>query len=182
MPALRAAAPRGTVASETRPSLAVAQDREADASSRSACRAIARDSSAGERTGLPSIATITSVGSSLPSAGKPGSTASTSAPVVERRHLRPSARSATAAAICCEVAISESVDLLLLGARDARRDDLGGRVEVGAALEAAEELLEQRRLADDHVDEVDAAAVVRVVAAGDVTSGATGWARSGRKM
>ena len=53
------------------------------------------------------------------------------------------------------------VHLILLRGRGPGRDDLVGRVEVGAGVEAAEQLLEQRRLADDHVDEVDAAAVRR---------------------
>ncbi len=41
-------------------------------------------------------------------------------------------------------------------------------MEVGAVVQAAEQPLEQCRLANDHVDEVDAAAIVRIAPAGDL--------------
>ena len=49
------------------------------------------------------------------------------------------------------------IDPAALLLADARRVDGLGRVEVGAVVQAAEEPLEQRRLPHDDVDEVDAA-------------------------
>ena len=94
----------------------------------------------------------------------------------------PSARSATAAATCCEVFISEtstwSFCALVMP---------GGTTSFAGYRSApecrpAEELLEERRLADDHVDEVDPAGPVGSWPPATATSGATGCARSGRKM
>ena len=72
--------------------------------------------------------------------------------------FRPSARRATAAAICCERVISPQVDPAALLVVHARRDDAGrAGTSVGAVAEPGDQALEQRRLAHDHVDEVDAA-------------------------
>ena len=49
------------------------------------------------------------------------------------------------------------VDASTLVVPDARRVDGTGRVQVGPLVQAAEELLEDGRLADDHVQEIDAA-------------------------
>ena len=54
-----------------------------------------------------SIATIVSVGSSFPAAGRPLWIAETIAPVGTIVTFRPSARSATAAATCCDDFISD---------------------------------------------------------------------------
>ena len=67
---------------------------------------ISNFTSAGVRTGLPSTATITSVGSSFPTAGSPPMMSVTSAPVFWVFTLSPAARSATLAAICCDCFIS----------------------------------------------------------------------------
>ena len=121
-------------------------------------RDIAVVTSAGLRTRLPSIATITSSGSSLPSAGKPAPTWSIErAGRAQSRLACPRARSATAAATCCECCMSCRSTAPSLRVADAGRIDVARRVQVGALVQAAEELLEHRRLADDHVDEVDAA-------------------------
>ena len=104
----------------------------------------------------------------FPAAGSPGST-ETTAPRRPSGTFLPSARRATAAATCCEGRISVRSSwrcCALVHARAGR--PRRGRVEVGAVVEAAEQPLEQRRLADDHVDEVDPAAVVRLVAARDL--------------
>jgi hypothetical protein len=58
------------------------------------------------------------------------------------------------------------VDRASLPFADARRVYRARGVEIGALVQAAEQLLEPRCLAHDHVDEVDAA-MLRVVAAGD---------------
>ena len=71
------------------------------------CFAIAVEDAARRRgPELPSTATITSSGSSFPTAGCPASTAATSAPVERRTTFLPAARSATAAAISCERCMS----------------------------------------------------------------------------
>ena len=128
-------------------------------------RAIVALTSSGECTRLPATATITSVGSSLPAAGKPGSIAATSAPA-RRRHLPPDARSATAAATSWEVFISDRSRPP--PGRSSPRLGRSRRLGRDSRRSAARrQLLEQRRLAHDHVDEVDPAAVIRLVPAGD---------------
>ena len=60
------------------------------------------------------------------------------------------------------------VHLILLRGRGTGRNDLVGRVEVGAVVEPSEELLEHRRLPDEHVDEVDPADIGAIVSARDL--------------
>ena len=74
-------------------------------------------------------------------------------PCARALSARPRRRSAASAACppgrsCCAAALF-----------DAGRVDLARREEIGAVVQPAEEPLENRRLADDHVDEVDAAAL-----------------------
>ena len=130
--------------------------------------AITRSTSDGVRTGRPSTATITSVCWRLFAAGKPGCTAATSAPFCDGRDLLAERPQRDGRGDLLRRPHLGRVHLILLRGGDAGRDDLVLRVEVGARVEAAEQLLEQRRLADDHVDEVDAAAARRVVAARDL--------------
>ena len=86
-------------------------------------------------------------------------------PARRRRSARRSARSttflpaalrATAAAISCDRRMSCRSICRRWLSLDARRVDGARRVQVGALVQAAEEALEQRRLAHDDVDEVDA--------------------------
>ena len=152
------------------PPLAAAQEGDAErGADRLAAEIACRSSTV--RTTLPSIATITSSGSSLPFAGKPGSIASTCAPFSIVVTFLPSVRSATAAAICCDCRISSRLACLLLRVALARRHHgLPGGTRSAPELKigAAEELLEQRRPPDHDVDEVDPASVLGLVAAGDV--------------
>ena len=166
------------------PPLAVAQDREAEASSRSACPAISAETPAGERTGFPSIATITSVGASLPPAGNPGSTSSTSAPCRARRHLLARARAARPRPRPAARSPSPRASTWFsCGARDARRDDLVGRVEVGAGVRARRRAARAASPCGRSRRRSRCRRRYRGLwPPATLTSGATGWARSGRKM
>ena len=160
--------PAATVLTATDLPLAAAQHREAHRGADAPSAASRRETSCGRahRRAVDRDDHVGRVRASRPPAARAGRPrrarrSGSRAPSARARAARPRPRS------CCERCISARSTCRCCAVVEARRDDLLRLVEVGALVQAAEQPLEQRRLAHDHVDEVDAAAVARIVAAGD---------------
>ena len=108
---------------------------------------------------------MTSSGWSFPTAGRRGWITTTRAPGRPQDDLLPRRAQSDGGSDLLRALHVLQVDSAALLVVDPGRVDRGRRIEVGALVEAAEQALEERRLADDDVDVVDAA-VGRVVAAG----------------